>query len=38
MLGRQKKEKFDFLVIIPLKEEFRIFRELITIKGTRNYN
>lgn len=38
MLGRQKKEKFDFLVIIPLKEEFRIFRELIIIKGTRNYN
>ncbi len=31
-------EKIEFLVIIPLIEEFRIFRELITIKGTRNYN
>lgn len=38
MFGHQKKEKFDFLVIIPLKEEFRTFKELIHIKDTRIYN
>ena len=38
MLERREKEKFDFLFIIPIKEEFNYFQEIISIKETKQYN